>query len=88
MNEHIHPTMRNALNAHAAPRDDLVVAQLLAEKMAALLYIVGGKEMSDLGYVEFSTHRPWLTRKGCAVFYAAMELIPDANPNNAGEGNG
>lgn len=52
------------------------VASNIAEKMAALLFIIGGEDMVELGYIEFGTHRPWLTRKGCDVFYAAMELIP------------
>ena len=56
------------------------VASNIAEKMAALLFIIGGEDMVELGYIEFSTHRPWLTRKGCDVFYAAMEMIPNANP--------
>ena len=40
---------------------------------------IGGEDMVELGYIEFTRTRPWLTRKGCDVFYAAMEIIPQGN---------
>lgn len=54
------------------------IAQKITERMAAMLFIIGGKDMVTLGYMGFHKSSPYLTHKGCAVFQAAMEHMPEA----------
>ena len=65
MNDTIPP---NEVRAH--------IAQKIAERMAATLYIMSGEDMVNLGFIEFD-RRPRLTPRGVKLFRAALDLLPE-----------
>lgn len=55
------------------------IAQKITERMAAMLFIIGGRDMITAGYMGFDKTRPYLTQKGCDLFRTAMDMMPDTH---------
>lgn len=63
----------------------IYTAQKIAERIAAMLYIMSGEDMVVLGFVDFD-RRPRLTKKGCELVRMALSLLPEGESADRGEG--